>query len=71
MGKAGSFGNYRMTVRVGGEGAGTIEVAVGSIIVATGFDSYAPDDGELGYGIDGVVTLPQFKEHGRRGARAR
>jgi len=62
VGKAGSFGNYRVTVRVGGEGAGTIEVAVGSIIVATGFDSYTPEDGELGFGLDGVVTLPQFKK---------
>jgi heterodisulfide reductase subunit A2 len=61
VGKAGSFGNYRVSLRIGGEGAGTIEVAVGSIVVATGFDSYQPDEGELGYGIDGVVTLPDFK----------
>lgn len=60
--KAGSFGNYRVGVRVGGEGAGEIEVAVGSIIVATGFDAYLPGDGELGFGTDGVLTLPQFKE---------
>jgi heterodisulfide reductase subunit A len=62
VGKAGSFGNYRVSVRVGGAGAGTIEVAVGSIIVATGFEHYAPTDGEFGYGLTGVVTLPQFKE---------
>ncbi len=61
VGKAGSFGNYRVTVRIGGEGSGTIEVAVGSIVVATGFDEYRPDEGELGYGIDGVVTLSEFK----------
>lgn len=61
VGKAGSFGNYRVSVRVGGEGAGTIEVAVGSIIVATGFEGYTPEDGELGFGLPGVVTLPQFK----------
>ncbi|MEI7744499.1 MAG: FAD-dependent oxidoreductase, partial [Chloroflexota bacterium] len=61
VGKAGSFGNYRVSVRVGGEGAGAIEVAVGSIIVATGFESYAPGDGELGFGLPGVLTLPQFK----------
>ena len=61
VGKAGSFGNYRVSVRVGDEGAGAIEVAVGSIIVATGFDNYAPGDGELGFGTDGVITLPQFK----------
>ncbi len=61
VGKSGSFGNYHVQVRVGGEGAGTIEVAVGSIIVATGFDSYTPEDGELGFGLPGVITLPQFK----------
>jgi heterodisulfide reductase subunit A len=61
VGKAGSFGNYRCTLRVGDEGSGTIEVAVGSIVVATGFDEYQPEDGELGFGLDGVVTLSQFK----------
>jgi len=61
VGKSGSFGNYRCTLRVGGEGSGTIEVAVGSIVVATGFDEYQPEDGELGFGLDGVVTLSQFK----------
>jgi heterodisulfide reductase subunit A len=43
--------------------AGTSEVVhldVGHIIVATGFDSYQPEAGEYGYGIDGVVTLPEF-----------
>jgi heterodisulfide reductase subunit A2 len=59
--KSGSFGNYRVSVRVGGPGSGTIEVAAGSIVVATGFDSYQPETGEFGYGIDGVITLPQFK----------
>ncbi len=62
VGKAGSFGNYRVSVRVGGAGAGTIEVAVGTIVTATGFDAYQPEAGEFGYGIDGVVTLPEFKE---------
>ena len=62
VGKAGSFGNYRVSVRIGGEGSAAIEVAVGSIVVATGFESYQPEIGELGYGIEGVVTLPEFKE---------
>jgi heterodisulfide reductase subunit A len=62
VGKAGSFGNYRVSVRVGGEGAGAIEVAVGTIITATGFDVYEPEAGEFGYGIEGVVTLPEFKK---------
>jgi heterodisulfide reductase subunit A len=59
--KAGGFGNYRVTVRVGDPGSGTIELAVGSIVVATGFDTYQPEAGEFGYGIDGVVTLTEFK----------
>jgi heterodisulfide reductase subunit A len=62
VGKSGSFGNYVVEVRVGGPGAGSISVLVGSIVVATGFDSYEPEVGELGYGIDGVLTLPEFKE---------
>jgi heterodisulfide reductase subunit A len=37
-------------------------IEVGAIVVATGFDSYAPEAGEFGYGIDGVVTLPEFKK---------
>jgi heterodisulfide reductase subunit A len=62
VGKSGSFGNYDVEIRVGGDGAGTVHQRVGSIVVATGFDSYQPAAGELGYGIDGVVTLPEFKE---------
>ena len=60
--KSGSFGNYVVDVRVGGPGAGAIQVLVGSIVVATGFDTYQPEVGELGYGIDGVLTLPEFKD---------
>jgi len=62
VGKSGSFGNYDVEVRVGGPGAGSISVRVGSIIVATGFDSYQPEAGEFGYGIDGVLTLPEFTD---------
>ncbi len=62
VGKAGSFGNYRVSIRVGDPGSAAIEVAVGTIITATGFDAYEPEAGEFGYGIPGVVTLPQFKE---------
>jgi heterodisulfide reductase subunit A len=62
VGKSGSFGNYDVEVRVGGPGAGSISVRVGSIIVATGFDSYQPEAGEFGYSIDGVMTLPEFTD---------
>ncbi len=61
VGKAGSFGNYRMSVRIGDPGSAAIEIAVGSVVVATGFDNYTPADGEFGFGLDGVVTLPDFK----------
>jgi heterodisulfide reductase subunit A len=62
MSKSGSFGNYQVTIAVHGEQLETTTVDVGSIVVATGFDAYEPEAGELGYGIDGVVTLPQFKK---------
>lgn len=61
VGKSGSLGNYRVSVRIGDPGSGSIEIAVGSIVVATGFDTYQPATGEFGYGIDGVLTLPEFK----------
>jgi heterodisulfide reductase subunit A len=62
-GKSGTFGNYTVELTLHREGSDkTLSVTVGSIVVATGFDTYAPDEGELGYGIDGVVTLPEFKE---------
>ncbi len=59
--KAGSFGNYQVDIRIGGTAPETLTVEVGSIVVTTGFDTYAPEVGEYGYGIDGVVTLPEFK----------
>ncbi len=57
--KSGTFGNYRAVVHAGGE---SIHLEVGQIIVATGFDSYQPEAGELGYGIEGVLTLPEWKQ---------
>ena len=60
--KAGSFGNYTVDIRTHGASSITMQLEVGSIIVATGFDSYEPEAGEYGYGIDGVVTLPEYKK---------
>jgi len=57
--KSGSFGNYVTEVRVHGQDK-TITTEVGTIVVATGFDTYQPEVGEFGYGIEGVVTLPEF-----------
>ena len=59
--KSGSFGNYEVGIRVGGASPETLTVEVGSIVVTTGVDTYQPEVGEYGYGIDGVVTLPEFK----------
>lgn len=60
--KSGSFGNYRVRILVDNVGAPeTIEVEAGSLLVATGFQSYMPAEGEFGYGLNGVLTLPEFK----------
>jgi heterodisulfide reductase subunit A len=59
--KAGSFGNYEVGIRVGGAEPETLTVQVGSIVVTTGVDTYTPEIGEYGYGIQGVVTLPELK----------
>ncbi len=46
-----------------------ITVQVGSIVVATGFDSYSPKVGEFGYGVvKGVVTLPELERVQERSA---
>lgn len=62
--KSGSIGNFDVKIRVNGQGNRKehITANVGSIIIATGFDTYQPGEGEYGYGVDGVVTLPEFKE---------
>jgi heterodisulfide reductase subunit A len=42
--------------------AENLEINVGAIITATGFDPYEPETGEYGYQeMDNVITLPQFK----------
>jgi heterodisulfide reductase subunit A len=63
--KAGSFGDYEVEIRVASptpdRPAETIRVRVGSIVVATGFETYQVRQGEFGYGLEGVLTLPEFK----------
>ncbi len=61
-GKAGSFGNYEVAIRVDQTTGETVTVQAGAIIVATGFESYPVKEGEFGYGLEGVLTLPEFKE---------
>jgi heterodisulfide reductase subunit A len=57
--KSGNVGDFDVKIKVKNE---EISLNVGSIIVATGFVSYQPLENEYGYGTDGVLTLPDFKE---------
>ena len=57
--KSGSYGNYQVVIRAGDD---RMEITVGQIIVATGFDVYEPEAGEFGYGSPGVVTLAEFRK---------
>lgn len=64
----GYIGKFDVKLRVARPGKGQgrrdeeVTVRVGSLIVATGFDSYEPAEGEFGYRrVPGVVTLPQFQ----------
>jgi heterodisulfide reductase subunit A len=61
-GKSGSFGNYQVEIKVDAKTGETVTVDAGSIVVATGFAAYPVAEDELGYGLDGVITLPKFKE---------
>jgi heterodisulfide reductase subunit A2 len=61
VGKSGSFGNYQVNIRVDAQTGEIITVDAGSIVVATGFDRYPVAEDEFGYGLDGVLTLPDFK----------
>ena len=49
-------------MRTRGATPGTQSVKAGSVVVATGFDSYQVSEGELGRGLAGVVTLPEFMQ---------
>ncbi|MBN9375429.1 MAG: CoB--CoM heterodisulfide reductase iron-sulfur subunit A family protein [Cellulomonas sp.] len=61
VGKTGSFGNYTAKVHVRSEAADELrQFQVGTFVIATGADVYQPEVGELGYGIEGVVTLAEF-----------
>ncbi len=58
--KQGCVGNFDVKVRV--SDGNVVSLNVGSIIVATGFETYTPAEGEFGYGLKGVVTLPEFRK---------
>ncbi len=58
--KSGNVGKFSIKLLVNNKD--TIPLTVGGIIVATGFDPYAPLSGEFGFGLSGVITLPEYKE---------
>lgn len=63
----GSIGDFTLKVRKRPKKAGdpveTAEFNVGSVVMATGFDSYQPKEGEFGFAQnDNVITLPLFKQ---------
>jgi heterodisulfide reductase subunit A len=58
--KAGRLGAFAVKIRTGT--GDTISLTVGAIVVATGFEPYTPAPGEFGYGLEGVLSLPELKE---------
>ncbi|MBU2515137.1 FAD-dependent oxidoreductase [bacterium] len=58
--KTGSVGKFSVKVRIGSNE--TVTLHVGAIVVTTGFDTYTPQEEEYGFGLNGVITLPDFKE---------
>ena len=60
LSREGRVGDFSVTLGLpNGEKLG---LRVGAIVVATGFEPYAPPPGEFGAGTAGVITLPEFKE---------
>jgi heterodisulfide reductase subunit A len=58
--KSGNVGNF--TVKVSINGKESLSLTVGTIIVVSGFEPYTPQKGEFGFGLDKVITLPEYKE---------
>lgn len=58
--KTGHIGSFTASVRT--RDGSTVTLAVGAIVVATGFEPYTPARGEFGFGTEGVVTLPEYEE---------
>ncbi|MBZ4657832.1 MAG: hypothetical protein JG771_968 [Methermicoccus sp.] len=67
IGTKGSIGNFELKIRrrplKEDDPMEIIELHVGSIVVATGYDHYLPKQGEYGFGTsETVITLPEFKQ---------
>ena len=61
----GSIGSFQLKIRknISFPDGETEEVKVGSVVVATGFDSYIPTEGEFEYKrLPNVITLSDFKK---------
>ena len=58
--KTGSVGDFTVELSIAGQEE-KVTLNVGAIVVATGVESYQPREGEFGWGLPGVVTLPQYK----------
>ena len=68
----GNIGDFKVDVTIkGSQGEVVKQFVAGSILVATGFNSYTPAEGEFGYGnIKNVITLPDFKKLISEGGKA-
>ncbi len=68
----GNIGDFKVDVTIkGSQGEMVKQFVAGSILVATGFNSYTPAEGEFGYGnIKNVITLPDFKKLISEGGKA-
>ncbi|NCB69900.1 MAG: CoB--CoM heterodisulfide reductase iron-sulfur subunit A family protein [Bacteroidia bacterium] len=66
VGNKGSVGNIALKIRRKDPETGAevmTEMTVGSVLMATGFDYYKPQQAEFGYGVsDRVITMPEFKK---------
>ena len=71
-GTSGNIGDFKVDITIkGSQGEMVKQFVAGSILVATGFNSYTPAEGEFGYGnIKNVITLPDFKKLISEGGKA-
>lgn len=71
-GTSGNIGDFKVDVTIkGSQGEMVKQFVAGSILVATGFNSYTPAEGEFGYSnIKSVITLPEFKALVSEGGKA-
>ncbi|MCK9612993.1 MAG: FAD-dependent oxidoreductase [Bacteroidales bacterium] len=61
----GSIGNFNIDVNVGMGGVKTekMSLAIGSVLLTTGYDYYQPKENEFAYGLSPrVITLPELKK---------